>query len=215
MVPFTSHHKPTAKPPRNEMPKFINPNDPLYNNNTTGFSKHNITINAPKILNGFEPYTFTQTKPCSLSNKDKQILELKNELAFIENILNKCEHTSRREMLFDRLIVLNNLLNMLINDYTINMNDIRNVITHDINSNYHHTSNPTVKRRCSSNKISSDVINNRFVNHNKEVYEKRCVVPKECWYNTKGKMFGKEFRKSSALSVRSFKKDYEWLFEKK
>ena len=215
MVPFTSQGKPTPKPPRNEMPKFINPNDPLNNDNTTGFSKQNITINTPKILNGSETYTFTQTKPCSLSNKDKQILELKNELALIENTLNKCEHTSRREMLFDRLIVLNNLLNMLINDYTINMNDIRNVITHEINSNYHHTSNPTVKRGCSSNKINSDVINNRFMNHNKEVYEKRCVVPKECWYNTKGKMFGKEFRKCCALNVRSFKKDYERLFEKK
>ena len=214
MVPFTSQGKPTPKPPRNEMPKFINPNDPLNNDNTTGFSKQNITINTPKILNGSETYTFTQTKPCSLSNKDKQILELKNELALIENTLNKCEHTSRREMLFDRLIVLNNLLNMLINDYTINMNDIRNVITHEINSNYHHTSNPTVKRGCSSNKINSDVINNRFMNHNKEVYEKRCVVPKECWYNTKGKMFGKEFRKCCALNVRSFKKDYERLFEK-
>jgi hypothetical protein len=156
MVPFTPHPKPPTKPPRKEMPKFINPNDPLYNDNTTRFSEHNITINAPKILNGSHPYTFIQTKQCLISNKDKRILELKNELAFIENILNKCENTSRREMLFDRLMVLNNLLNALINGYTVNINDIRNVITHNINQNYHHSSNPTVKRGCSSNKISKD-----------------------------------------------------------
>ena len=215
MVPFTSQCKPITKPPRNEMPKFINPNDPLYNDNTTGFSKHNICISTTKVLDESQPYSFIRTKQCSISNKDKQILELKNELAFIENTLNKCEHTSRREMLLDRLIVLNNLLNALINDYTVNMNDIRNVITHNINQTYRHSSNPTVKRRCTSNKMCKDIIaNNRCINHNREVYEKRCDVPRECWYNTKGKMFGKEFRKCCALNVRSFKKDYERLFEK-
>lgn len=81
MVPFTSQRRPTS---RNEMPKFINPNDPLYNDNTTGFSNQNITINAPKILNGSEPYTFTKQSHVHYQTKINKFLNLKTNLLLLK-----------------------------------------------------------------------------------------------------------------------------------
>ena len=83
MVPFISQRKSSAKPPKQEMSKFITLSDPLYNDDTTGFSKRDVCIKAPKTPVGSPCHSFIGAKPCSLSTKDKQIIELKSELAFI------------------------------------------------------------------------------------------------------------------------------------
>ena len=176
-----------------EEQNFYSSNEDLNNYDTNAnnndYKNPNIEINQQSLKGN--------TKNNEISDIFDKIYLFIKDIKEIDEIVPFCEEKNRKELLLDRGLLLCLKVNELMNDFGININDIKK------------------KKKSENFEIDTKLLDeNYWMNQKVDKYartEQRKRIPQERWFMLKDNSFTTNLNKCFALNRGKFINTYNWL----